>query len=178
MQVFLKELQFPSTVHTYVKDITEDVKELVKKSGAKNGFVMVNSKHTTLGVLVQEITEPNLLQDILRHTLRSVPEDRRSTRVNKKYKHPTTDYLHRCQDNPYCDEVDEDYNAGSHIRALSFSHPSVTLPIRNGQIELGKYQQIAIFEFDGRNGQGKNPIRQRTVQIWVYPASEIIQIDS
>ncbi|MBI2196013.1 YjbQ family protein [Candidatus Daviesbacteria bacterium] len=170
MKIFLKELKFPSTNHTYLKDITDEVKRVVVKSGAEDGFVMVNSKHTTLGVLVQEIAEPNLVQDILHHTLKHVPEDKRSTRVNRSYSHPTADYLHRCQDNPYCDEIDEDYNAGSHIRALTFSHSSVIVPVKGGKLELGKYQQIALFEFDGRDGKGKNPIRQRTAQIWVYPA--------
>jgi thiamine phosphate synthase YjbQ (UPF0047 family) len=176
MSIFLKELKFPSTTHTYIKDITNDVNLAVRKSGTKNGFVIVNSKHTTLGVIVNEIAEPNLLKDIIEHTLKNIPEDKRSTRVGKDYKHPTKDYMHRCQDNPYCDEIDEDYNAAAHIRALAFSHPSITMPIANGKLDLGKYQQIAIFEHDGRDGKGKNPIRQRTVQIWIYPYDEVIKL--
>lgn len=176
MKAFLKELKFPSTKHTYIKDITSEVNSAIKKAGVKNGFAIVNSKHTTLGIIVNEIAEPNLLQDMLRHVLAHIPEDKRSTRVHKQYKHPTTDYKHRCQDNPFCDEVDEDYNAAAHIRALAFSHASVTMPIRNGKLELGKYQQIAIFEHDGRNGKGKNPVRQRTVQIWIYTSDEIIEL--
>lgn len=175
-KLYLKELKFPSTKHTYLEDITDKVRGVVEKSKTQNGFVVISSKHTTLGVVVQEIAEPNLLQDIISHTLKHVPEDKRSTRVNKDYSHPTSDYLHRCQDNPYCDEIDEDYNAGSHIRSLMFSHSSVIVPIRKGELELGKYQQIAIFEFDGRDGKGKNPIRQRTIQIWVYPASMIVEL--
>lgn len=176
MKAFLKELKFPSTVHTYIKDITEDVNLSIKKSKAKNGFVIVNSKHTTLGILVNEIAEPNLLNDLVQHTLKHVAEDKRSTRVHKDYKHPTTDYVHRCQDNPYCDEIDEDYNAAAHIRAMTFSHASVTMPIFEGKLELGKYQQIAVFEHDGRDGKGKNPIRQRTVQVWIYPFDEVIKL--
>nr|MBI5455405.1 YjbQ family protein [Candidatus Levybacteria bacterium] len=176
MKTFLKELKFPSTKHTYIEDITDKVNNAIKKSGVKSGFVIVNSKHTTLGILVNEIAEPNLLKDMLEHTLKHIPEDKRSTRVHKDYKHPTTDYMHRCQDNPYCDEIDEDYNAAAHIRAMTFSNASVTMPIANGKAELGKYQQIAIFEHDGRDGTGKNPIRQRTVQIWIYPSKEIKKI--
>lgn len=176
MKIFLKELRFPSTNHTYIQDITENVNDAIAKAKAKQGYIIVNSKHTTLGILVNEIAEPNLLKDILHHSLSSIPEDKRSTRVHKKYEHPTTDYRHRCQDNPYCDEIDEDYNAAAHIRSLTFSHASVILPIRNGKLELGKYQQIAAFEFDGRDGKGKNPIRQRTIQIWVYPSDEIIHL--
>lgn len=176
MRIFLKEIKFPSTKHTYLLDITADINKAIKKASVVEGFVFVNSKHTTMGIIVNEIAEPNLLDDILHHTLHSIPEDRRSTRVSKDYKHPTTDYRHRCQDNPYCDEMDEDYNAAAHIRALMFSHPSVVVPIRFGELELGKYQQVAAFEFDGRDGKGKNPIRQRVVQVWICPAESITVI--
>lgn len=176
MKVFLKELNFPSTKHTYVRDITSEVGAAVKKSEAEDGVVFVNTKHTTLGVVIQEIAEPNLIEDILHHSLKHVPEDKRSTHAQKNYPHPTTDYNHRCQDNPFCDEIDEDYNAAAHIRALLYSHPSVTIPFKKGKLQLGKYQQIALFEFDGRDGNGKNPIRQRTVQIWIYPTDGIEEI--
>lgn len=176
MKVYLKEIKFPSTKHTAFYNITKDVKEAVKKVGEKVGIVVVSSKHTTMGVVVQEISEPNLLQDILSYSLKIVPEDKRSTKVTKDYKYPTADYIHRCQDNPFCNGIDEDYNAASHIRALMYSHPSIVLPIREGELELGKYQEIAALEFDGRDGKGKNPVRQRMVQIWIFPAEEIIEI--
>lgn len=176
MKAFLKEIKFPSTKHTYIEDITNKVNDAIKKSKIKDGFVIINSKHTTLGIIVNEIVEPNLIRDVIEHAKKHIYEDKRSTRVHKDYKHQTTDYMHRCQDNPLCDEIDEDYNAASHIRALTFSHASVTMPIRSNVVELGKYQQIAIFEHDGRDGKGKNPIRQRTIQIWVYPVEKIVQI--
>jgi thiamine phosphate synthase YjbQ (UPF0047 family) len=173
MKMFLKELKFDSTSHTYIKNITDKVSDAIKKSKIKDGFTIVSSKHTTLGIIVHEIAEPNLLEDIINHSLCLVHEDKRSTRVHKDYKYPIKDYKHRCQDNPYCDEIDEDYNAGAHIRALSFSHSSVVIPIRNSKLELGKYQEVAIFEFDGRDGSGKNPIRKRTVQIWINQAEDV-----
>lgn len=176
MKAFLKELKFKSTEHTYFSDITQTINTAISKTKVREGFVFVNSKHTTLGIVVNEIAEPNLLKDILHHTLHSIPEDKRSTRVSKDYQHPTADYKHRCQDNPYCDEMDEDYNAAAHIRTLTYSHASVVVPILEGKLELGKYQQVAVFEFDGRDGKGKNPIRQRTIQIWICPADEIIRI--
>ena len=177
MRAFLKELKFKSTKPTYILDITEDINKAIKKTSVKQGFVFVNTKHTTLGIVVNEIAEPNLLKDILNHTLHSIPEDKRSTRVSKDYQHPTTDYRHRCQDNPYCNEMDEDYNAAARIRALTFSHPSVVVPILNGKLELGKYQQVAAFEFDGRDGSGKNPMRKRTIQVWICPAESVTTID-
>ena len=177
MRAFLKELKFESTKPTYILDITGDINKAIKKTSVKQGFVFVNTKHTTLGIVVNEIAEPNLLKDILDHTLHSIPEDKRSTRVSNNYKHPTTDYRHRCQDNPYCNEIDEDYNAAAHIRALTFSHASVVVPILKGKLELGKYQQVAAFEFDGRDGSGKNPIRKRIIQVWICPAESVTKID-
>ncbi len=176
MKVYLKEIKFPSTVRTYVQNITDKVNEAIKESKVKDGFVVINALHTTLGLLVHEISEPNLIQDILHHTLTSVPEDKRSTNVHKEYAHPVVDYRHRCQDNPFCNEIDEDYNAGAHIRALTHSHPSVVLPFRHNKLVIGKYQEVAAFEFDGRDGAGKNPIRQRTIQIWIHPIDEIIEL--
>lgn len=176
MKAYLKEIKFPSTKHTYILDITEKINRAIKTAKVVEGFVFVNTKHTTLGIIVNEIAEPNLLSDILQHSLYSVPEDKRSTRVLGDYKHPTTDYHHRCQDNPFCNEVDIDYNAAAHIRALTFSHPNVVVPILNGKLELGRYQQVAAFEFDGRDGSGQNPIRQRTIQVWVCPADQVIKI--
>ena len=173
MKTFLKELKFDSTVNTYIKNITDIVRKAVKQVRVNQGFVIISSKHTTMGIIVHEIAEPNLLEDILQHSLASVHEDKRSTRVHKDYKHPTKDYKHRCQDNPYCDEIDEDYNAAAHIRALTFSHSSVIIPIRDGKLDLGKYQEVAIFEFDGRDGKGKNPVRKRTIQIWINQTDEI-----
>ena len=175
MRAFLKELKFKSRKPTYLLDITENINKAIRKVSVKQGFVFVNTKHTTLGIVINEITEPNLLNDILDHTLHSIPEDKRSTRVTKNYKKPTTDYLHRCQDNPLCNEIDEDYNASAHIRSLVFSHPSVVVPILNGKLELGKYQQVAAFEFDGRNGRGKNPVRERTIQVWICPFTEKVK---
>ncbi len=176
MRAFLKEIKFESKKSSYFLDITADINKAIKKSKVVQGFVFANTKHTTLGIVVNEIAEPNLLEDILHHTLHSIPEDRRSTKVSKDYKHPTTDYRHRCQDNPFCNEIDEDYNAAAHIRALTYSNPSVVVPITDGKLDLGKYQQVAAFEFDGRDGTGKNPIRQRTIQIWICPAEKITRI--
>jgi thiamine phosphate synthase YjbQ (UPF0047 family) len=174
--MYLHEIKFDSTEHTYVKDLTQMVNDLIKKSKTKQGIVMVSSRNTTLGIILNEIAEPNLIRDIINHSLESVHEDKRSTRVTKGYGHPTNDYKHRCQDNPFCNEIDEDYNAASHIRALTFSHSSITVPIKDGKMELGKYQQVAMFEFDGRDGKGKNPIRIRTIQIWITPAENLVEI--
>ncbi len=178
MKCFLKEIKFPSTDYACFHNLTDEVKQAVKKSKVNNGIVVVNSKHTTLTVVIQEISEPNLLKDMLNFALNYVPTDSRAWQAKKKdFNLPTADYLHRCQDNPFCNEVDEDYNAPSHIRSMLYGHPSVFIPIQNGLPELGKYQEVAALEFDGRDGTGKNPIRQRTVQIWIYEIDEVVKLN-
>lgn len=176
MKAFFKEFRFLSTKNTYFLDLTNKINAVIKKSKIKNGFIIINSKHTTMGIVVNEIAEPNLLDDILEHVQRTIPEDKRSTRVTKNYKYPTANYKHRCQDNPYCNLIDEDYNAAEHIRSISYSLPSITLPIKKGALVLGVYQQVAVFEFDGRDGKGKNPIRQRRVQLWIYPVDRVLEL--
>ncbi len=177
MKAYLKEIKFESKDYAKFHNLTDKVKEAVRISEVDQGFIVINSKHTTLGIVVQEISEPNLLKDILNFALTCAPSDKRATQVNKgKYDYPTVDYLHRCQDNPFCQEIDEDYNAASHIRSMMFGHSSVTIPITDNKPVLGKYQEVAAIEFDGRDGTGKNPVRNRTVQIWIYPVEKIEEI--
>lgn len=177
MKAFLKEIKFESKDYACFKNLTDEVKGAVKKSGVKQGIVVVNTKHTTLTIVIQEISEPNLLKDMLNFALSCVPTDKRAWQAKKEgFNSPTADYLHRCQDNPFCNEIDEDYNAPSHIRSMLYGHPSVFIPIADGQPALGKYQEIAALEFDGRDGTGKNLVRQRTVQIWIYPVEEIEEL--
>jgi thiamine phosphate synthase YjbQ (UPF0047 family) len=171
--MYLHEIKFDSTVQTYIKDITKVINKVIKKTKIKQGFAIVASKHTTLGIILTELSERNLLSDFVEHALESIHEDKRSSHVSKDYKHPICNYKHRCQDNPYCDEIDNDYDSGAHIRNLTFAHPSVTVAIRDGKLDLGKYQQVGIFEFDGRDGKGVNPIRKRTVQIWIFPSDAL-----
>ncbi|RJQ31215.1 MAG: hypothetical protein C4562_06485 [Actinobacteria bacterium] len=177
MKAYLKEIKFSSDEYAKFYNLTEEVKKAVEKSGVGQGFIVVNTKHTTLSVVVQEISEPNLLKDILNFALSCTPTDRRAHQANKEdFSHPTCDYTHRCQDNPFCNEIDEDYNAASHIRSMLYGHPSVIIPIQDNKAVLGKYQEVAALEFDGRDGSGKNPIRKRTVQIWIYPIEEIVEL--
>ncbi|MDD2822495.1 MAG: YjbQ family protein [Candidatus Daviesbacteria bacterium] len=176
MKTFLKELKFPSTEYTCLNNITDDVRKAVSKSKVKNGLVVINSRHTTMGVLVQEICEPNLVKDFVEYALKNTPTDTRAHKAQKDFCYPTGDFCHRCQDNPLCDEIDLEYDAASHIRSMLYTQPTVSIPIHDGKLALGKYQEIGAFEFDGRDGTGVNPIRQRTIQVWIYPFEEVVKL--
>ncbi|MBI2011208.1 YjbQ family protein [Candidatus Daviesbacteria bacterium] len=178
MGLYIKELHFESPNPSAIWDLTADVDAALKKSKAKHGILGVHSKHTTLGMLVNELAETKLLDDILRFSRVLVPEDARSTWVvgqEPPYPYPTLDFTHNCADSPLRPptELDNDHNTGRHIRALIFANPTVWIPFKNGALELGRYQQVGIFEFDGRNGQGVNPLRERVVQIWIFSVPRI-----
>lgn len=172
-KIYRRQLQFSSEEHTSITDITGEINDAIKKANIENGLAIINTLHTTLGTGITELDEPKLIDDIINHFLTSIPEDERSEYQLSDV--APVKYGHRCQDNPRCDEVDIGYNAASHLRSLLFKKTDVRI-IREGRIELGKYEQVGVFEFDGRNGSGVNPIRQRIVQIYLIPMGRIVEI--
>ncbi len=172
LEVYLKELKFKSLEPTYIQDITPEVREAVKKSEVETGLTFVRSLHTTLGVILTEVIEPNLRDDMIDFSLSLVGEDLRGNWFKEKnYDGIPRVYKHWCGDNPRLrpDEEENDANAGRHLRALLFSQPGVFVPIMNNELQLGRFQDIGIFEFDGRDGTGSTLQRDRTVQVWIYP---------
>lgn len=174
--MYSREIIFDSPAHTYIRDLTPYVQGMVVETQTDSGLAVVTSRHTTMGIIVCELDEPRLLRDLVWFSRMLVPEDSRSTWAIPAYKSrfPVTDqFRHNCMDNPRRDpsEMDQDHNGARHIRQLLFSHPSVGVPIRDQGLTLGKYQGIAAFEFDGRDGSGVNPLRRRVVEVIIYPAS-------
>ena len=124
-------------------DLTELVKERVRRSGVTHGFVNVHTKHTTTALLVNE-NEPLLLEDFRELVERWAPQGR-------TYHHND---LHARLGAP----PDERPNGHSHARALLLGM-SVSLNISEGEINLGEYQSIFLVELDG--------VRRRSVSILV-----------
>lgn len=107
-------------------DITEEVERIVKKSKIKDGLVNVFVKGSTASITTIEY-EPNLIKDFQELIEKLIPQ-------NKSYYHNST------------------WNEGngfSHLRA-SLIGPSLSLPISNGKMTLGTWQQIVFCEFDNR----------------------------
>jgi len=100
-------------------DITEQLQEEVAKTGVKNGLAHVFTPHAT-GILVLTENDPALLDDIKIFLERMVPK-------HAKYRHPS--------------------NAHSHLRSM-FLPPDKTLPIINGNVELGTWQSLLFVETD------------------------------
>jgi secondary thiamine-phosphate synthase enzyme len=123
-------------------DITPQVETVIDKSGIINGFVLVNSRHTTTAIIINE-NEPRLLEDIGRFFTQLVPRD--------------SEYLHNDIQRRDC-PPDEPENAHSHLCAILLGS-NEAVPLMDKQLVLGTYQSILLVELDGS--------RQRSVNVQV-----------
>jgi len=107
-------------------DITSRVEEAVRKSGVKEGICIISSPGSTVGITTIE-NEPHLLKDFKELMEKLVPSD-------KKYHH---------------DDVWGEANGFSHLRS-SLVKPFLTVPVEEGKLVLGTWQQIVFIDFDNR----------------------------
>ncbi|MEJ7555858.1 MAG: secondary thiamine-phosphate synthase enzyme YjbQ [Aquificaceae bacterium] len=108
--------------------ITDQVKKIVEESGIKEGLCLVSSMHLTASVIIQD-DEEGLHEDIWKWLENLAP-------YKKDYKHHRTG---------------ED-NADAHLKNL-LTHLQVVLPITNGKLDLGPWQEIFYAEFDGQRNK-------------------------
>lgn len=114
-------------------DISDIVADFISKSGIKEGNVLVYSRHTTCGIVIQE-HEPLLIQDMYARL--------------EKLASPAEDYHHNNFDIRtvnMCD--DECANGHAHCQHL-FIGSSVQLPIMAGHMALGQWQRLFMLELD------------------------------
>ncbi|OYT65661.1 secondary thiamine-phosphate synthase enzyme [Candidatus Bathyarchaeota archaeon ex4484_205] len=126
MVTFTETLEFNTSKEGDILDLTGDVKRVVKQSRVSNGIVTVFVPGST-GALTTIEYEPGLLQDLPAALERIAPS-------NVYYHH---------------EEMWHDGNGRSHVRA-SIIGPSLTVPIVNGELTLGTWQQIVFIELDIR----------------------------
>ncbi len=112
--------------HSDMHDITGEVQRIVRESGLKNGIVTVFCPSSTSGVTTIEF-ESGALSDLKRTFEEIAPED--------------AEYLHNLRWG--------DGNGYAHVRAALLG-PSLTVPIRDGHLLLGTWQQITFIDFDNR----------------------------
>lgn len=104
--------------------ITEKVEEVIEKSGVKEGLALVNPMHITAAVIVND-DEEGIKKDYIETLQRLVP-------YNAEYRH----------------NVGED-NGAAHIWRQFMAH-QVVMPITDGKLDLGPWEQIFYCEFDGK----------------------------
>jgi secondary thiamine-phosphate synthase enzyme len=105
--------------------VTDLVEEQLRLSGIKEGLCLVSAMHITAAVYVND-AENGLIQDIEEWLQKLAPE-------GPDYHHHRTG----------------ETNGDAHLKNLLLHH-QVILPVTNGKLDLGPWQQIYYAEFDGR----------------------------
>ena len=114
-------------------DITPQVEKAVAESRVKTGLVHLFVQHSTAALTTIEY-EPGVLKDLTRALAVLAPDNE--------------DYAHNSRWG--------DGNGRSHVRAALVG-PSITVPLENGQLMCGTWQQLVLLELDVNAG------RKRTV---------------
>jgi len=109
-----------------VIDITGEVISISKRSGIKNGLVTVFCRGSTGAVTTIEY-ESGVVNDLKKAIERLVPSD-------ITYEH---------------DRRWGDGNGFSHVRA-ALMKPSLSIPLIDGTLTLGTWQQVVFIDFDNR----------------------------
>lgn len=125
MRFLTEHLTFNTRKHREYIHITPQVEAAVKKSGVKEGMVLVSAMHITAGVYVND-NESGLIQDIDQWLEQLAP-------FREDYHHHDTG----------------ETNGDSHLKALLVHH-QVILPITDGKLDLGPWQRVFYAEFDGQ----------------------------
>ena len=114
-------------------DITDDVREVLARSGVRHGFVVVFSRHTTAAIRINE-AEPLLLADMECMLARIAP--------------PGVYYRHNDLSVRTVNLTeDEDLNGHAHCQHLLMG-ASEAVPCADGELLLGAWQRIFLVELD------------------------------
>jgi secondary thiamine-phosphate synthase enzyme len=126
MNVYREEFNVDTRGEVDIIDLTNKVREIVRRSGIKEGIVNVFSPGSTCAISTIE-HEPGLLKDLHNILERIAPRD--------------LEYEHHKRWG--------DYNGHSHVRATLIKS-GFTAPVSDGEIILGTWQQIVFIELDVR----------------------------
>lgn len=152
----LETKKYQTKYRTEFITITEDIEEVIRKSGVMRGSVLIQTHHTTCGVWVNE-NEKNLIGPS--ETLGYASDLRK---VLDKFADPALEYGHNdiCDDkntsgkrNTHLCEPDENglihecINGHAHAQALMI-HPSIALIVEDSKILKGKWQEVMLVELD------------------------------
>ena len=120
--------------------ITEDVQAAVDEAGVAEGLALVSAMHITAGVWVND-DEPGILEDALEWLDKLAPPTWRepSNEVARELLPEGGDYRHH--------RGGED-NGDAHLKNLLVHHQAI-VPVTEGRLDLGPWQQIFYAEFDG-----------------------------
>ena len=143
-------------------DITDQVADMVGKSGIKDGSVLVYSQHTTCSVLIQEQSDDVtyhgtqlILQDLVNVLTGLVP----TCLTEGQYLHPGPKHI-EIAGRERNEESFWSLNTDAHLRSVIMGR-SETVPVVDGNMILGEFGRIYFADFDQVRA------RKRVVQIQI-----------
>ena len=107
-------------------DITGKIQEIIKNSKIQKGIAIIQTQHTTAGLTINENSDPDVKADILK-----------ALEIFDK-----NNYAH------------SEGNSPAHIKS-SLMGASLTIIIKDNQLQLGTWQGILFCEFDGPRSNRK-----------------------
>lgn len=119
----MQTLEIRTSRRSQLVDITQQVREAVRRSGVVEGVAQLWSLHTTCGLTINEGADPDVARDIEWKLADLVPEEEPS------YRHA-------------------EGNSDSHIKT-SMVNPGAALLVSEGDLVLGTWQAVFLCEFDG-----------------------------
>ena len=133
MNIFKQSIEIKTKKQLEFIDITDAVKDVVERSGVKDGMVCVFSPHTSASIMLNH-DENMLIQDMTRILYKLVP-------IDERYSHDMFELTKERSS-------DGRSNAHSHCKNMILG-VSATLPVSNGELLLGAKQNIFFVELDG-----------------------------
>jgi len=121
-----REFSYSGTAGTDIHDLTGDLRETVRTWDVKEGIAVVFTPGSTAAVTTIEY-EPGVLEDLKAAIERMAPRD--------------MGYAH--------DAAWGDGNGYSHVRSAILG-PSISIPVHEGDLALGTWQQVVLIDFDNR----------------------------
>lgn len=121
----LTSFKFTTTKTNELINITQEVRDIVKRSGIKEGLCVIYSTHTTAGITITTTSDPETAKDILDEFDRLVP-------IRATFRHT----------------LDTPADAAGHIKLVMVGN-SANAAIVGGDLHIGHSQYILFFEFDG-----------------------------
>ena len=161
MAVYHETFTIQSDRRPTFEDVTDRVQGVLRKSGIRNGILVVFSQHTTCSVMIQEAADDVnywntelLMQDLVNVLEKIIP----TCRTEGQYLHPGPKHIVAAagrNELPWWS-----LNTDAHLRSVMMGR-SESIPIVEGEMTLGEFGRIYFADFDQVRA------RQRTVRVQI-----------
>jgi secondary thiamine-phosphate synthase enzyme len=136
MKFLLENHSFRTEACGQFVDVTDDLRDVVRRSEVRNGMALVYSPHTTCAVVINE-RESGFIEDFCRLMETLVPAD-------APYRHDDLEArTENLEDDPH-----EVPNGHAHCRQALLGSASQAIPVVDGELLLGRYQRVFFLELD------------------------------